>query len=169
MPKQAFRTSSPTSSRERKSSSKKDRSSKDRPQFSSLISFKSKDGKRKRSLNQQIRSASHKLAELTRRLQARRELEQEIYETESRLARLKGFKHVQGVRTRETRPNTDDGHQQQPVLHSTGRIPPPGVPRRDKSEMAHDLQLRLDARDRSQKAVQARQAKGAVPQHQGRP
>ena len=170
MPKQAFRTSSPTSSRERKSSSRKDRnSSKDRPRFSSLISFKSKDGKRKRSLNQQIRSASRKLAELTRHLQARRELEQEIYKTKSRLARLKGFNHMQGVRTRETRPNTDNGHQQQPVLHSPGRIPPPGVPRRDKSQMADDLRLRLDARDRGQKAIQARQEKGAVPQHQGRP
>ena len=102
-----------------------------------------KAGKRKRSLNQQIRSTSRKLAEWTRRLQARRELEQEIYETESSLARLKGFKHVQGVRTRETRPNPDHGHQQQPVLHSPGRLPPPGIPRRDKSPMANDLQLRL--------------------------
>ena len=58
---------------------------------------------------------------------------------------------MQGVRTRETRPNSDHGHQQQPVLHSPGRIPPPGVPRRDKSQMADDLRLRLDARDRSGK------------------
>ena len=76
---------------------------------------------------------------------------------------------MQGVRTRETRPSPDHGHQQQPVLHSPGRIPPPGIPRRDKSQMANDLRLCLDARDRSQKALETHQEEGTAPQPQGRP
>ena len=46
------------------------------------------------------------------------------------------------------------GHKQQPIIHGTGLIPPPGISRRDKPQVAGDLLLHLDARDRRQEAVQ---------------
>ena len=71
---------------------------------------------------------------------------------------------MQGVPTRKTRSSPDPGNKQQPLIHGPGQIPPPGVPRRDKPQVAGNLCLHLDARDCRPQALQACKKKRMPPE-----
>ena len=95
---------------------------------------------RNRGINQLIRSAERKLADLTKRLNARRDLEAEAYEVRLRLNRLRGIRYDVQLEQGEAaaRPSSDPSREQLTILHSTRRLPLAGVPRGNFMEVANN-------------------------------